>query len=877
MTTTTPNMSLIEPDVLSTPSPTWASLLNNALTTIDSHDHSTGKGVKITPSGMTISADLPFGSNNATTLRSVRFNNQSSFTPTANDLACVYVLNNEIYYRDGVGNVVQITSGGSLNTAGFSLSSLSIRDSAFTLQYFGDLTKQARFDLSLISTGTTRTYSLPNVSEQLVSLSATQILTNKDIDGATASNSSRITLPKGVKSTLDTLTRKQGTILFASDQNKAYVDNGTSLIAIGSGSSGLYTTTDFEDNTIGGIVKYNNGSVAIPTTGIGGVATSTFTVNSTLPLRGTYDGLWTKGAANVQGEGFSLPIPLSNADVGKTIQVTFDIKTSANFVSGDMVFYVYDITNSTLITPSQTILPTGTSSQYSVVFQSTTGTSYRLIWHVASTSALAYTVNVDQISYTSIVRPIVAGISDWISYTPTFSAGFGTVTNTSGYYKRIGDTISIHAWVTAGTIAASVPTISLPSGLTIDTSKFLSTAFKETFGYYTQIGSGASGDFWTVGVMGQLTYDGATSTSLQLVRANGSNIYTSANATSVLNSSQNYEIIIQNLPIAQWSSNITLASTSGVIEYQSNSSSTDANDTSSFVAGAAGSQGIIGVTAMTALRRKRVQFSTPLQPTDRIVLEISELIGGVRNWVPLNVGFATSANNRVISGFLMDPRFRGIGVVPVSGATNQLDVIFGTDSNSDAGAFNTAGDAWTNADYANVRWRVAKYSAIGGTELAPATVTSQGTVGFSQWVTYTPTYGAGFGTVSGTLNARYRREGDSVRIIASFVTGTVASSLATISLPIVNGSQLNIDTTKIILNSATSVQAGELVGRYNANNSVGTIYSSPIVACTGTSVSLVYFGASSATTGLVPSNGAVSLTNATTISCEILVPISGWN
>ena len=41
MTTTTPNMSLIEPDVLYTPSPTWASLLNNALTTIDSHDHST--------------------------------------------------------------------------------------------------------------------------------------------------------------------------------------------------------------------------------------------------------------------------------------------------------------------------------------------------------------------------------------------------------------------------------------------------------------------------------------------------------------------------------------------------------------------------------------------------------------------------------------------------------------------------------------------------------------------------------------------------------------------------------------------------------------------------------------------------------------------
>lgn len=182
MTTTTPNMSLIEPDVLSTPSPTWASLLNNALTTIDSHDHSTGKGVKITPSGLNISSDLPFGSNNATTLRSVRLNNQTSFTPTSNDLACIYVLNNEIYYRDGVGNVIQITSGGSLNTAGFSLSSLSIRDSAFTLQYFADLTKQVKFDLSAITTGTTRTISIPDATSTLVNLISTQTLSNKSFD-----------------------------------------------------------------------------------------------------------------------------------------------------------------------------------------------------------------------------------------------------------------------------------------------------------------------------------------------------------------------------------------------------------------------------------------------------------------------------------------------------------------------------------------------------------------------------------------------------------------------------------------------------------------------------------------------------------------------
>ena len=51
---TTPNMTLDLPVVSTTPGPTWATAVNEAFDTVDTHDHSTGNGVKITPTGLNI-------------------------------------------------------------------------------------------------------------------------------------------------------------------------------------------------------------------------------------------------------------------------------------------------------------------------------------------------------------------------------------------------------------------------------------------------------------------------------------------------------------------------------------------------------------------------------------------------------------------------------------------------------------------------------------------------------------------------------------------------------------------------------------------------------------------------------------------------------
>ncbi len=123
MSTTYMNLTL--PVVGTTLGPLYATQLNAALTTVDAHNHSVGSGQQITPSGISITADLSFGSNNATLLRSTRYVNQSGNLVTATDVGCIFVKGYELYYNDNSGNHVQITSGGAVAGTPGSIGSLT--------------------------------------------------------------------------------------------------------------------------------------------------------------------------------------------------------------------------------------------------------------------------------------------------------------------------------------------------------------------------------------------------------------------------------------------------------------------------------------------------------------------------------------------------------------------------------------------------------------------------------------------------------------------------------------------------------------------------------------------------------------------------------
>lgn len=120
----TPNMNLTVPIVGITPGPDYANQVNGDFNILDSHDHSTGKGVPITPAGMQISSDLNFQNNNATTLRTARFSSQTAPLSAALDLGCVYNVLGDLYYNDGSGTQIRITESGAVAGTPGSISNL---------------------------------------------------------------------------------------------------------------------------------------------------------------------------------------------------------------------------------------------------------------------------------------------------------------------------------------------------------------------------------------------------------------------------------------------------------------------------------------------------------------------------------------------------------------------------------------------------------------------------------------------------------------------------------------------------------------------------------------------------------------------------------
>lgn len=112
--TLSPNMSMPVPTVSEAPGPGWATNLDASLSIIDSHNHSSGQGVAINPSGLDINSDLPYNNNNATSVRSVNFYAQSATISLPTDIGCLYVAGVDLYYNDENGNVIRITQSGSV-------------------------------------------------------------------------------------------------------------------------------------------------------------------------------------------------------------------------------------------------------------------------------------------------------------------------------------------------------------------------------------------------------------------------------------------------------------------------------------------------------------------------------------------------------------------------------------------------------------------------------------------------------------------------------------------------------------------------------------------------------------------------------------------
>lgn len=290
--------------------------------------------------------------------------------------------------------------------------------------------------------------------------------------------------------------------------------------------------------------------------------------------------------------------------------------------------------------------------------------------------------------------PIIEAQSN--SYTPVITGStsnptIGTTTTNTALWGRAGDKMHGNynlVQTGAGTAGSGIYLISIPAGYTIDTSKLpndkpavgVAHIYNGTnisvcdvlvynssnlmlSGTYGASGSGGSGDW-------------------------GSTYFPLTNANTVVR--MNFSI-----PVSQWAgSGTTTLATRAVEEYVFNTNTTYStlSELTSFGYGVNGTT--LPSAALTGDVVRRVQFATPILPTDNINVEISV----DRNvWIPMTQ--QTAGINNYIGGAATS---YGLGWTRVTGSVTQADVNIAR-YRRPAGTWDGVGADWTGTTYYRIR------------------------------------------------------------------------------------------------------------------------------------------------------------------------------
>lgn len=112
---TLPNMGLETP-VAGADSGTWDDKINASFVKVDDHDHTSSKGLRITPAAMNINADLSVAGFSITSLGKLSFSEIAAPIAGSKNLF-VSSVDHELYWRSNAGANVKLTSGASINTS----------------------------------------------------------------------------------------------------------------------------------------------------------------------------------------------------------------------------------------------------------------------------------------------------------------------------------------------------------------------------------------------------------------------------------------------------------------------------------------------------------------------------------------------------------------------------------------------------------------------------------------------------------------------------------------------------------------------------------------------------------------------------------------
>jgi len=600
----------------------------------------------------------------------------------------------------------------------------------------------------------------------------------------------------------------------------------------GGGAAGRNYLTDwFDGDRDPGSVTNSitaTGNITISTTAWQASDTSKLTVarTSSSPLRQTYSILLdhvATGAAFVQTPCFLLDA----ADLGKPVTVSFDV---ANVVtSDDYQAYVVRYTSggtyqeqipiigtASATSPYSARIPTGTTKFQGFFIAGSTSTDYYVIRFYRNSASDTTDIKVDSL-YAGPEKVVQgAAVTDWVSYTPTNSNS--TNATTGVHYRRVGDSLELIGRVSwSGAGSGSTMTLTLPTGLTVDSSK---------------IAGGSSTDVYFG--PGQFFDSGTAVTQLSVYYASSTTIgfwFSSANVSFDGSQGASGDVLTFNarIPITGWSSNVTMADRA-VERYYATSDTWDA-------AGSTTIESVKGQQmggALTASRSKVITYNHVASPTDKIAIELSW--DGV-NWIDSSkiAPYQLSTAGGDLSGVYLS-----------ASSTTSATVTFAqyrSAANDDSPTSN-----WLNSMY----WRLRVTSggaAVGYPIHADNIIVDHNTTQVSAAIesgTYTPTFTNVSNVASTTLrSARYMRVGNVVSVAIQVAIATTAAAPT--------ATQMRV-TVPIASNFTTEYQASGGGARFRStaanealyietdstNNELDVYFYSTITSASDTSIHFTY-------------------------------------
>jgi hypothetical protein len=251
-----------------------------------------------------------------------------------------------------------------------------------------------------------------------------------------------------------------------------------------------YIANGTAETDLTGWATFADAAQSTPTDGTGGSPTVTWTRSTSSPLIGAASFVFTKDAANRQGQGASYDFTIDSAFKNSVLQIQFNYAPDSTYVNQELTVYIYDVTNAQIIQPGGYIVnDIHTPGRFVATFQTTSSTSYRLIFFIAGTTATAYTIQIDGVSVGPQVIEYGAPITDWQAYTPTWQ--FAPVSLSTGFWRRVGDSMEVVVRAILSGAATGTISVNIPTGYAIDQSKITSPNVLENVGFVKAIRTNA--------------------------------------------------------------------------------------------------------------------------------------------------------------------------------------------------------------------------------------------------------------------------------------------------------------------------------------------------------------------------------------------------